>query len=206
MILINGFLIDAAPVETHSLNSVTTEHPVEEGADVTDHIRISPDMLTIEGLVSNTPIGEVAVVRENESPFLTEVTGGVVTADTPLRGVPSDDAFAFLKAIRAKREPVEVITNIATYRNMVMIGLSVPQDSTDALRFRATFQEIQIVKTDRTAVPVEIPRAQKKSKRGKKSSEVVKESKLLERQRQFMNKSRKNWGQTHNPSLGTDLL
>jgi len=200
-VIINGYLIDAAPVETHSLNSATTEHPVEEGADVTDHIRILPDMLTIEGVVSDTPIGAAAIERENASVFLTEVTGGAVTADTPLRGIPSDDAFSILKDIRAKREPVEIITNIATYRNMVMVNLSVPQGPADALRFRATFQEIQIVRTERTAVPVEVPRAQKKSKRGTKTSPSSKDTETLNNQKRDMNRLRKQWGLTHRPEL-----
>lgn len=32
-----------------------TDHPVEVGVDITDHARSTPDALTIEGVVSNTP-------------------------------------------------------------------------------------------------------------------------------------------------------
>lgn len=41
--------------ETHSNVSELAEHPVELGADVTDHIRHQPESVTLEGVVSNTP-------------------------------------------------------------------------------------------------------------------------------------------------------
>lgn len=206
MVTIKGFLIDAAPVETHTLDSATTDHPIEDGADVTDHIRVLPDRVTIEGIVSNTPIGLAAEVRSSASQFLVESTGGEITADTPLRGLPADDALALLKQIRADREPVTVVTTIETYENMVMESLTIPQGTGDALQFRATFREIQIVKTERTSIPVSVPRGEKKTNLGTKTSETVPESKALDRQRQLNNKMNKNWGRTHNPSIGTDLL
>lgn len=209
MIVIGGYVIDAAPVETHTLDSAVTDHPVEDGADVTDHVRVLPNRLTIEGIVSDTPIGVIAAVRKDESPFRTESTGGVVTAETALRfGKPSEDAFAFLKELRAKREPVRVETDIAVYENMILVGLSIPRSARTggALHFRASFQEIVLVKTERTSISVAIPIVEKKSRLGAKTSKVVKDSKALERLNQQKHKMRKNWGLTYNPSIGTDLL
>jgi hypothetical protein len=40
--------------EPHYKNQVT-RYPVEEGMDVTDHVRMEPDTIKIEGQVSNTP-------------------------------------------------------------------------------------------------------------------------------------------------------
>ncbi len=196
MVTIAGFIIDATPVETHELSAETTEHPIEEGADVTDHVRILPDQITIEGVVSNTPVGTLAQTRANESPFAGEY-------------LPADDALAYLRQIRENREPVKVETTIATYENMILVGLSIPQTSRsgDALRFRATFREIRIVKTERTRVKVSTPHAKGKRNRGRKPSPPVDEgSKLLQRQRQLNNRMRKNLGMTYDPTIGTDLL
>jgi hypothetical protein len=53
----SGFLtLDASLREQHTGNSVITDHPVEFGANVADHIRAEPDMLVVEGIVSNTPL------------------------------------------------------------------------------------------------------------------------------------------------------
>lgn len=39
------------PTDTVSI----TEHPVEEGADITDHVRKEPELITVEGYITNTP-------------------------------------------------------------------------------------------------------------------------------------------------------
>lgn len=48
--------LDVELQETHDLASDITEHPVEEGADVTDHVRPRLRRVSIEGLVSDTPM------------------------------------------------------------------------------------------------------------------------------------------------------
>lgn len=53
---IDGIWIDCSVRETHSLQASVTKHNVEDGADVTDHVRTQPDALQLEGIVSNTPL------------------------------------------------------------------------------------------------------------------------------------------------------
>ena len=48
--------LDVDLQESHDLASDITEHPVEEGADVTDHVRPRLRRVTIEGYVSDTPM------------------------------------------------------------------------------------------------------------------------------------------------------
>ena len=48
--------IDCSISEQHSSQAQVSRHPVEDGADVTDHVRLEPDSLVIEGLVTNQPI------------------------------------------------------------------------------------------------------------------------------------------------------
>lgn len=48
--------IDVSIREEHSRGAEVTQHPVEEGADVTDHVRLQAPTLQIEGVVTNTPI------------------------------------------------------------------------------------------------------------------------------------------------------
>jgi hypothetical protein len=47
--------LDVDLQESHDLASDITEHPVEEGADVTDHVRPRLRRVTLEGYVSDTP-------------------------------------------------------------------------------------------------------------------------------------------------------
>lgn len=48
--------LDVDTQETHDLVSDITEHPVEEGADVTDNVRPRLRRVSIEGFVTDTPL------------------------------------------------------------------------------------------------------------------------------------------------------
>lgn len=48
--------IDISLREQHNASAEATRHPVEDGVDITDHVRLAPDQLQIEGLVTNQPI------------------------------------------------------------------------------------------------------------------------------------------------------
>lgn len=153
---IDGYLIDAAVTLEHSFDSETTDHPVEKGADVTDNTRPKPIMLTMECIVSDTPIGTTADVR-NSGP----------TASA----VPSVDIYQRLLAIRAARNPVTVATDLDTFDNMVLQTLSIPitaqatpattgkngKTQYGATRFKATFKQIVIVATATAVVRVAAP-------------------------------------------------
>lgn len=51
-----SLVLDVAISEQHRSSATATEHPVEQGVNITDHIRPEADELTLEGFVSNTPI------------------------------------------------------------------------------------------------------------------------------------------------------
>lgn len=157
-VLIDGFPIDATVSESHAFDLDVTDHPVEEGADITDNARIRPAVITLSCIVSDTPLAAVASARD--------LPGGG-------GGAPSDEAYARMLAIRDAREPVVVTTSIATYANMVLQSLSIPRAASDgeSLRFSATFKEVRIVKNDRKRVSV--PRAKGKVNRGNKPANLV---------------------------------
>ncbi len=47
---------DATLSETHIGTSIVTEHPVEKGVNISDHVRPDVDRLTLEVMVTNAPI------------------------------------------------------------------------------------------------------------------------------------------------------
>ena len=47
---------DAILSEDHSRTTLVTEHPVEQGTAIVDHVRPNPDELTLECFVTNTPV------------------------------------------------------------------------------------------------------------------------------------------------------
>lgn len=56
---------DCTLSETHEASAQVTEHPIETGANITDHVRPMLARVSIEGLITNTPINETAVVLHN---------------------------------------------------------------------------------------------------------------------------------------------
>lgn len=55
-VTIGDIWIDVSLSETHSVSAEVTDHPVEEGANIADHIRPQPRTFSMQGFVTNTPI------------------------------------------------------------------------------------------------------------------------------------------------------
>lgn len=57
---------DACEMESHTQSSEITEHPVEEGSNIGDHVRHNLDQLELNVLVTNTPITSESLTYLNE--------------------------------------------------------------------------------------------------------------------------------------------
>lgn len=150
MIAIDGYLIDAFETESHTFESDVTQDETESGVAFTDNINDKPDVITVVGIVTDTPIGDMVRVR------------GAATAsglDTDLPFLPSDEAQGKLLAIRAAHKPVLVQTSRGLFTDMLITSLELPVngDSGDALHFTCTFQKLRIVTTSRVFVRVAAP-------------------------------------------------
>jgi len=127
---------DAMITENPSFTAELTSHPVEDGADVTDHFRRNPDKLTMVVFITNTPI-----LPEQQ-------------------GIPDRDIQIFedlLRDIWAVGEPLTVITGLRTYENMVLLEVSTTRDPStgQALSINLNFQEIVFANQARVPVPPE---------------------------------------------------
>lgn len=154
-IVIDGYTVDVAVSEDIRLVSDITEYPVETGSSITDHVRNLPIEVTIEGIVSDTPIGPLA----NERSFV---------------DLPSEEFLARLELIHVFREPIVVETTRRVYESMVLRDLSIPTDARtgNSLSFRATFVQIDLVTNDRVQINVQLPRAKKQKRLGGKNPKV----------------------------------
>jgi len=55
---------DASVLEQHDRSSTTTDHPVEDGSAITDHVQLDPITLTVIGIISATPLS--ATIEEEQ--------------------------------------------------------------------------------------------------------------------------------------------
>lgn len=156
------YVMDLALSEGHSFPGEATKYPVEKGADFTDHIRELPDEITLECIVSDTPIGEVAT-----DPTRQPVENPDGTTSTAL---PSAEALQRLRELKALKQPVRIETTLGVFPSMAFIDLDVPIDKSKspgdskrkrngALFFTAKFHKVVLVTNKRTKVRVRTPMA-----------------------------------------------
>src|SRR5690606_24054762 len=50
-------VIDATPEERHRMSAIATDQEVERGVTTTDHVRPEPRLLTLQAVISDTPLG-----------------------------------------------------------------------------------------------------------------------------------------------------
>lgn len=148
--------LDCAISESHQAGQDVTDHPVEEGSPITDHARKRPDVVTIEGLVTDTPVGLTQRQRAAQSLGLVdseEAPGYAQAAYDQLRELLAGKIFT-------------VVTSLRTYDDMVLTDLTVPRDRSigHALRFSATLKQIKLVKNKITAIATSTRTARGKRK------------------------------------------
>lgn len=125
--------------EEHSQDVVVTEHPVQKGSPVADHV----------------------VAEPREGSFRALVTNWSINHPTPDGTDPSNrasEAWEALKALQLKGEPVVIVTALEVYRDVVITHLDTGRDGTtgDALEIQIDFRQIRQVDLKETEVSVEV--------------------------------------------------
>jgi hypothetical protein len=133
---LDGYFFDAVLRTDHSSKLKITEHPVEEGAAVTDHAYVEPRSLTLE-------IG------------MSDVCTSVVDGQFMQKSSRSVSAYDVLKQLQANRIPLKVITRLDVYENMLIETVTTPDDYKTMYGLRATIglREIIVVATNTVALP-----------------------------------------------------
>lgn len=169
---LEDIVLDAVVSESHDAEMEITEFPVERGAQISDHARLKPERLTLEAIVSNTPLSREQQARK------VEVTGGgsiFSTADKERpAGIagPAELAYARLRDLMVQAQLVSVVTGLRVYDDLIIESLSVPRRAAtgDALEFSVRLKTIRLVNNKVTTIRVsktKEPRAHSKKDQGK---------------------------------------
>lgn len=78
---LDSVAFDATIQESHASTATIPTHPVEQGADIADHVRVGLDQFTAEAFVTNTPIDVPDTQMDG-------VTGGVSGMDLDVPAPP----------------------------------------------------------------------------------------------------------------------
>jgi hypothetical protein len=158
MIKIAGYPMDLALSEEFSFPGEMTRRPVELGPDVSDHIRDLPEEITLECIVSDTPIGDIARDPTRSGAASSDA---LLALDEEPRPLPSFDALAKLRELKALRRPVTIETSLGTFIDMAILSIKVNRDAarSNGLFFTADFAKFNFVVNRRTKVRVKTPMA-----------------------------------------------
>ena len=121
---LGGYTFDAVVQSDHTSELALTEHPVQNGAAVTDHSYLKPKTLTLHIGVSDCAVGG-------------NYGGG---------SARSVNAYQLLLRLQREARPLTVTTRLHTYTNMMVKTITASEDYTTvhALDATITLQEIVV--------------------------------------------------------------
>ena len=131
--------IDAMVEETHSSSVALTDYPIEDGSSISDHITMKPDQVSIQGVVSNSPI-----YLFNADFF---VLNRVFTA------------YEVLYIFQKSRYLLSIVTGLRVYNNMIIESLKISRNAQNgqALEFTADAKRATIVQSQIGTISGSIP-------------------------------------------------
>ena len=161
---IDTLVLDATLSEVHSVDVEVTDHPVEVGANVVDHARRKPDVVQLEGIITNAPLGLQPRPLLRFDPDTPKGQAFFDVLDGPEADpTRAETAYQRLQGL-ADGTPVTIRTTLREYTSMVLESLSVPRSAQtgDSVQFTARFRQVRFV-SSRTVAIAKGPLAPRKS-------------------------------------------
>lgn len=127
--------------EKNSLKFRVSEHPLQDGTTITDHVHKEMREVTIEGLFTNHPMKKnVASEVKFRDQYGTQDEKQTLS-NTALAN------FNKLKRLALQRIPVRLVCALETYPKMVITGIDYDRDSKSgsSIRFTMTLRELKTV-------------------------------------------------------------
>jgi hypothetical protein len=159
---IGSVRLDASISENHVVDADISEHPVEDGSDITDNYLIGSRRLTIHGRITNSPIyaaGEpvwntVVITAANN-------VGSLITEEDRVEAANTE-----VTRMMEAAEIITVSTTLSDYENMMIKSYSVDRDVSlaNCLDFTMELQEVLIRSGFSQDIPDPILKAKKKKK------------------------------------------
>lgn len=160
---LEAIVMDATLSEGHSFSADVTEFPVERGSAVTDNVRGKPNVLRVDGFVSDFPLqGNITM----------QLAAGAFTQKPTAELRRSQNTLDKLLQLKDKGVTITVTTGIRTYKNMVIQSVDVNRDKSTAqgIRMMIVMREIQVVDTQTVEIKSSERKGQNKQADGPKTT------------------------------------
>jgi hypothetical protein len=173
--------IDATTREVHSQTNLVTDHAVETGANVSDHIRPQPDTLSLDGFISNSPqylpkdhVGGATLTERQIDVQIPGVTPAVQIFGQPIIGRQAafhirgfkvqefsnefdrvQEVYDEFRSLREAGTLLQIKTRLRFYTDMAITSLEATRQGgdSDGLRFSLELKQIRFGVTKQEAVP-----------------------------------------------------
>lgn len=140
--------------ERHQDDLEITDHPIEQGAVVSDHAYIRPAEVVIQCGWSNSP-SNASLLSGIVGAISSTVSFAQQVADGAVQSVVVQEIYEKLLNLQKGRQLFDIYTGKRAYTNMLIRSLVVETDqkSENALMVTATCREVNVVKTEVLTVP-----------------------------------------------------
>lgn len=125
-----SFEADLTIQENHERKSNVTDHPIESGSKITDHVILQPEELNLTGFVTDAR-PEIAGARLGRTL----------------------NAFSTLEDAWNAGQPMTVITGYRTYQNMIITDMRLPKNQPSSMQFKIKMRGITIVQSETANLP-----------------------------------------------------
>ncbi len=121
--------------ENHNFSNEVTEHNIEDGSTISDHIKNNPETGSVTGLITNFTIHTFGITKNR-----------------------AQDAFDAFKSLWKERTLVTIVTVMEVYNDVAITDVSVDRSSStgESLALNISFQKANIVKLKTVQVDVGI--------------------------------------------------
>ena len=128
--------------EKHSLKFRVSDHPLQDGSTISDHVHPEMQECTIDGMFTNHPMRKLEEV--NEVKFKDEYATSEVKPTVSNTALAN---FEKLKLLAKQRKPVRLVCSLEIYPKMVITGIDYDRDSKSgsSIRFTMTLRELKTV-------------------------------------------------------------
>ncbi|HFT3567318.1 TPA: phage baseplate protein [Klebsiella variicola] len=107
-----------------------SSYAIESGSEVSDHIQIKNDTITISGWITESPLE----------------TRGDIISSAGANGTRVKQAIDWLNTTFETRQTISLVTRDAVLENVVLTGISYDyDDALDAMKFDLNFERIRLV-------------------------------------------------------------
>lgn len=132
--VIGAITIDARLSESHSYSNEIPSFPVEEGVNISDHIRTTPEKISISGIITNYVVPKKVVVN---TPFYKRESEGQPEKSTEKKKtLEAFKSFLLQAGYDPDRQPgtwnrkeikeLTVVSSLKTYSNMYISSMEFP--------------------------------------------------------------------------------